>query len=166
MTSAEFWNAVFELLPYLITAGVSIYAIRHTGKMKELELKDLERGRVFQIQKKITDKSIDSLWKAHYLIWQQIPVAAAIISGDENIDDKTLGDIRESHEFIKSHTAYFPLEVREKIIDASYQLNKISFDSSIDQKSKLEIIKDVFPIIKEIKKILEDYIDKFNILNY
>lgn len=166
MSWAEFWNIVFQLLPYIMTACVSVYAIWHTGKIKRLELKDSEKGRVFQIQKKITDKSIDSLWKAHYILAQQIPAVITIIQGTDHIDEKTMEGIQKAHEFIKSHAIYFPLDIREDLISASYHLNNIiEYKDSFEQKIKLEMFTASVTIMQKAKKALEDFIDKFNLLN-
>ena len=167
MNWSDFWDALFKFLPYLITAGISYYAIRHTGKMKELELKDKKRGRIFQIQKKVTDLSIDSLWKAHFVLEQQIPAVIEIIRGEDNIDKNTMEGIQKAHEFINSHAIYFPLEIRENLRSISHRLNNIAkYKDNIDHDTKIDVFEETLSIIEKAKKALEDYIDKFNMLNY
>ncbi len=167
MNWSDFWDGLFKFLPYLITAGISYYAIRHTGKMKKLELKDAERGRVFQIQNKITDKSIESLMKAHYSLQQQISFAHAIVYDNGDFDEKIIEDIQNAHAFVKSHAVYFPLEIRENLRNASFKmLHIIKLKDHIEDKIKISMFSDALNVMEETKRALESFIDKFNLLNH
>ncbi|HHI01952.1 MAG TPA: hypothetical protein ENL22_00355 [candidate division Zixibacteria bacterium] len=75
--------------------------------------------------------------------------------------------IQKAHEFINSHAIYFPLEIRENLRSISHRLNNIAkYKDNIDHDTKIDVFEETLSIIEKAKKALEDYIDKFNMLNY
>jgi len=160
-------EAIIYFLPYLITTGISWYAIRNTRKMKELDIKENDKNRIFEIEKTITLKSIDAMTEACSRLDRQIKEFAKFESGNRKISVEDLyNQMKIDLDFIVLNKPYFPSIIRNDIHKASDGLTNVTrVYKEIDDSKKIQEFTKARPILEKAKESIENMIDRYNMFD-
>lgn len=161
------WQVVLQILPWVVTAIISVVALRNTRKLKELEIKDNERAREFELQRQITVQAIESMKEGCFRLGKQATRFARFVSkGRVDDDGELVQQMQDDLDFIEMNKPFFPLALREEMHIASSQLaNLIGNSSSVDGGFQLEIFKKALPIVRRAKASTESFIDRYNLFS-
>ncbi len=161
------WQNVLEILPWVVTATISIVALRNNRKLKELELKDNERAREFEIQKQVTVQAIESMKEGCFRLGKQATRFARYVSkGRVDDDGQLLQQMQDDLDFIEMNKPFFPLELREEMHIASSHLNGLIRNSAgVDGGFQLKVFREALPIVQKAKASTERFIDQYNLFS-
>ena len=160
-------QVVVTLLPYAATAAISVYAIRNSRQLKELDIKDNERGRIFELQKVVTVKAIEALVQASFRLGQQeIRFVEFLQQKETECDPKLYEQMKSDLDFIEINKPLFPVAVREKIHAASDHFTRmLQSNDGVDFSFRLQVLKDAAPVVQEAKQRIEQFLDQYNLFN-
>jgi len=160
-------QVVVTLLPYAATAAISVYAIRNSRQLKELEIKDNERGRIFELQKAVTEKAIEAVVEASFRLGRQANQCAAFLSERRTECDPILYDqLKDDLSFIAHNKPFFPNALREDIHGASSRLTHImEARDNNDLSFRVKVFTEAIPAVQKAKKATEQFLDQYNLFN-
>jgi hypothetical protein len=160
-------EAIVTLVPYGATVAVSIYAIRNNTRLKELEIKDNERGRVFELQRVVTEKAIEVVVEASFRLGQQaIRFAKFVSEGRTECDPGLYEQMKSDLDFIERNKPFFPDAVREDMHGASSRLtNILRLFNDVDHKLRLQVFTEALPTVRKAKEATEQFLDQYNLFN-
>jgi len=160
-------EAIISIIPILITGAISIYAIRNTRKMKDLDIKENNRNRTFEIEKNITLKATDAMIEACFRLDRQIKEFAKFESGEKTKSVEDLyNQMKIDLDFIVLNKPYFPSILRNDIHKASDGLTNVTrVYKEIDDSKKIQEFTKARPILEKAKESIENMIDRYNMFD-
>lgn len=157
----DLWGIIEKLIPYGIGIILPIYTLRHTRKLKELELSDNEKNRNFQLEKMISEESLKVMAVSYHLVHKINRGLNFFNSVDEEGKKAIYQEVKDAREYWEKNLFYLPVESRRLIIP----FTNMTFSSFNDPKTgfmaqnkAFEKVTELFTSIeKSFAKIMEKY---------
>ena len=112
----EIIKGLEKLLPLIIGIVLPIYTLRHTRKSKELEIADREKDRTFQIEKIISEESIQIMAKSYHLAHMINRAINSYAGASDEDKKKIVQKVSEAREYWEENLFYLPEDSRRLII--------------------------------------------------
>ncbi|HUV30392.1 MAG TPA: hypothetical protein VMY05_04780 [Acidobacteriota bacterium] len=161
------WTDVLILLvPNAVTATVAIYALRQSRKLKEMDLKDAQVARKFQLASRITNMSVDKMIEACYRLDQlKLTLAKLKTNGARIVNQETMDATLDAWNYIDRWGPLFPSALRGEMSRASSKL-RVAIEKLGDSlpQSDAEIMVEAMSSSTRAHTVLSQFIDQHSIL--
>ncbi len=165
------WKDVFDLIiaiaPYAVAIVVPLYSLKHNRRLKELDLKDIDRGRLFEIEKMVTADSMKAMRGAYLRLSQQATTVLRLRSeGAQKADSSIQNGMEQARNYIDLWYPYFPSSVRDKMQTASSQLACLIRNyGNVGEDLTITVIENALPTIEDAREALVEIISNYNLID-
>ncbi|NOY89305.1 MAG: hypothetical protein GXO93_07955 [FCB group bacterium] len=154
------------ILPYLIGVGLPIYTLKHTRKMKELEIAEHEKDRNFQIEKNISEEAIKIMAESYHLAHKINRGLNSFNNVDEETKEKIYKEVVNAREYWEKNLFYLPESSRRLIISLT-NMTFASFNGSqSDFVAQSKAFEKVSKLFTNIEMSFEVIMKKYNIFDF
>jgi hypothetical protein len=159
-------NFVVQLAPFVITAVISLYALRHTRRLKEAELADAERQRKSQIERDVSQKSLEVLCHS-YRLTHRINLALNRYgpSSDDEQKKEMWKEISDIRNYWEENLFYLPKSVRKHVYPLTNLAPNAVLPGEIGGRSQMMAFDQVSALFKDIESTLSRFMAEYNILD-
>ncbi|MCP4705821.1 MAG: hypothetical protein GY865_14575 [candidate division Zixibacteria bacterium] len=116
----SFWSMFFDWIarvgPLLVAVLVPYFTLRHTKKMKKLEISDSENARLFRLRHDISNKTIEVMAKSYHLVHKYNRALNDFGGADQSAQKEIYKQIIEARIYWEGNLFYLPKAVRGRVI--------------------------------------------------
>jgi|GEM_PF-6657059 len=174
----NFWGIISVIVTSIVgILGVLsyFYSMRHARKMKELDLEDNEKNRIFQIQRIVTLKCMEVMIEIVFRLNQRREKFESYITKgidkesikqmeEDPIDKELIKQMEEDSNYIKLNLPYSPVELREEILNVLTTLTALTKNYK-NAPNPANMLLNISTIIEKINNLVGELTEKYNLFN-
>jgi len=165
MDSSQFWLLMVQVV---VTAAVAVLVpvvtFRFSKRLKEMEQRDRERGREFELTKTVSTKAIDALAQLYYQL-QRISFTTQVYSSSNAGRKKEMfKEFMEATSSLEKNQFYLPDSIRDRVFVLVNLSLKAMGSGSQDDSALEKAFHEVMQMSEGIKDAFVPFMRRYNLL--
>ncbi len=166
MDSSQFWLLMVQVV---VTAAVAVLVpvvtFRFSKRLKEMEQRDRERGRKFELTKMVSTKAIDALAQSYYQLQRINLTTQAYSLANAERKKELVKELMEANSFLEKNQFYLPDNIRERVTGLLTLSLKAMRRGHEDESTLVKAFGEVMQMSEGIKDSFAPFMRRYNLLN-
>ncbi len=166
MDSQQFW---LQIVPPVLGAAVAVLVplimFKFSKRLKEMEARDRERDREFEVSKVVTTKAVEVLAESYHITHRINYALNVYHSAHEEAKKSIESDLTDARKYWEKNMFYLPETIRNRIIRfTNYSFASLT-EGEIGARASLEAFDEVSDMFKTIEGAFRPFMKKYNLLD-